>query len=102
MDKHGLGAADGHGAIGVVVEGHLEPTTRVLRVSRVLQTVLVALDKELQVESAEKEEEEEEEEEKERGEGEEGVNSAQIGTHVYKRVVVKATVYVYGRQCHGW
>ena len=51
VDKHGLGAADGQSYAGVAVEGYLEPPSGVLRVPRILQTVLVALDKELQVKS---------------------------------------------------
>ena len=52
MNEHGLGAADGDGAVGVCVESHLEPAPRVLWVPRILQTVLVTLDKELEAESA--------------------------------------------------
>ena len=51
VNKHGLGAAEGHGAVGVGVESHLEPPPRVLWVPRILQAVLVTLDEELQAES---------------------------------------------------
>ena len=83
MYKHGLRAADGHCPVHVVVEGYLEPPPRVLWVPGILQTILVALDKEFQMEpesvegergGGEKEREKEggERGERERGEGRRG------------------------------
>ena len=53
MNKHRVGAADGHSTTHVRVQSHLEPTSRVFGVAGILQAVLVTLDKELQVEPGE-------------------------------------------------